>query len=143
MTSWGTMHKIGEVARPSTYQVSVPLPEPVTHEDSWQWKARATAPFESVTNATIARAATGTAAAWLAHPSNKMQLPSLHKEHDADGDGVVSSDEFTSLLKAAGSSSNANALFAAMDVDGDGFLTEAEIKALGQGATGRTATARA
>ena len=73
----------------------------------------------------------------MSHPANKMQLPSLQKAADTDGDGLVDKSEFKELLKAAGSGSDANLLFDQMDVDGDGVLTEAEIKALGQDRDGR------
>ena len=61
----------------------------------------------------------------------------LLRQSDIDGDGKTSKEEFRMLLKAAGSGSNADILFDQMDADGDGILTEAEIKALGQGKAGR------
>ena len=80
--------------------------------------------------------ALSTAEAWKKHPANKMQLSSFRAEHDTDGDGLISSDEFKTLLKAAGSSVDSAVLFNAMDKDGDGTLDEAELKALGQDASG-------
>ena len=84
-------------------------------------------------------AAENIAAAWLAHPANKLQLPGLQKAADADGDGLINQEEFKDLLKAAGSGSDASLLFAQMDADGDGVLDEAEIRALGQDSDGRAA----
>ena len=53
---------------------------------------------------------------------------------DADGGGTIDTTEFATLLARAGggatSSSDAAALFAAIDADGDGELTEDEIKQL-------------
>ena len=128
--------KIGECARPNTYKPKVPVPDPTNHAEAWQIKSLVPKP-EWKTDAIISEDATDTAKAWMSHPANKMQLPSLQKAADTDGDGLVDKSEFKELLKAAGSGSDANLLFDQMDVDGDGVLTEAEIKALGQDRDGR------
>ena len=128
--------KIGECARPNTYKPAKPVPVPKTHSQAWQIKSQVPEPTWATDNA-IADEATSVAQAWLSHPANKMQLPSLQKMHDLDGDGLTNRAEFEALLKAAGSGSNANLLFDQMDADGDGVLTEAEIKALGQDRDGR------
>ena len=72
-----------------------------------------------------------TAKAWLKHPANQIQLVSLQGAYDFDGDGVTSKDEFRKLFKATGSNANADLIFDQLDTDRSGFLTQAEIKALG------------
>jgi hypothetical protein len=128
--------KIGEVARPNTFKPSKPVPNPTNHFDAWTLKSKAPEPV-LVTQSTIANDAASTAQAWLSHPANHMQLESLRKAHDYDNDGVTSRAEFQNLLRAAGSKADANLIFDQIDKDGDGFLTEAEIKALGQDRDGR------
>jgi hypothetical protein len=123
--------KIGEASRPSTFKVKQPLPQATTMEESWVIKSQVPQHVWQ-TPLTTANNATDTAKAWLKHPANKMQLKSLRDEHDTDGDGVTNREEFKSLLRAAGSTADANLLFDKMDRDGDGILTEDEIKALGQ-----------
>lgn len=49
---------------------------------------------------------------------------------DSDGDGVLRREEFTELRRAAGESDDAEELFRARDVDGDGRLTLDELSAL-------------
>ena len=123
--------KIGERQRPNTFKIKSAVLPPVNHEDSWKQKSQF--PDISFVSAdTIVADADETAKAWLSHPANKMQLKSLQKEFDEDGDGVTSKAEFKKLLAAVGSGTDSNILFDTMDADGDGFLTEAEIKALGQ-----------
>ena len=58
---------------------------------------------------------------------------------DADGGGTIDRSEFDGLMQSAGAenSEDAFALFNMMDKDGDGFLSEDEIKALGQDSDGR------
>ena len=54
---------------------------------------------------------------------------------DADGGGTIDKEEFAVLLAAAGGQDNAAdmaVLFAAADADGDGELTEEEIKTLSE-----------
>ena len=55
---------------------------------------------------------------------------------DADGGGTIDRSEFAALLAAAGgnetNADDAAALFASADVDGDGELTEEEIKAIAE-----------
>jgi hypothetical protein len=80
-----------------------------------------------------------TAKAWLKHPANQIQLVSLQGAYDFDGDGVTSKDEFRKLFKATGSNANADLIFDQLDTDRSGFLTQAEIKALGQDRTGKGA----
>jgi hypothetical protein len=84
-----------------------------------------------------------TAKAWLKHPANQIQLVSLQGAYDFDGDGVTSKDEFRKLFKATGSNANADLIFDQLDTDRSGFLTQAEIKALGQDRTGKGARAAA
>ena len=136
--------KIGEAARPSTYKKPVRLPDPTTHDEAWVQKSSPWMMKSNpwVTEDTVDGLANDTASAWLKHPANKLQLPSLQKAHDLDGDGVTNEEEFKSMLKAAGANVDSTVLFAAMDVDGDGVLTDAEIKALGQDRDGRAARTR-
>ena len=82
-----------------------------THAQAWQIKSQVPIPVWATDDAVAEDSATGTAQAWLSHPANKMQLPSLQKMVDTDGDGVTNRTEFAALLKAAGSGSNANLLF--------------------------------
>lgn len=140
MSGHGCMReiKIGEVARPSTYKLPKAVPKPTSNEEAWAIKSQL--PKHTwLSPQTTSDLATSTAQAWLSHPANKMQLPSLQKAADTDGDGVISVNEFKTLLKSAGSGTDADLLFASMDADGDGVLTEAEIKALGQDSTGKAA----
>jgi len=126
--------KIGERNRPNTFTVKPPVPTPTNHEQAWHQKSQFP-DISWITKEAIVEDANTTAQAWLGHPANKMQLPSLQKAHDEDGDGVTNRDEFKNLLKAAGGGgADANILFEQMDADGDGFLTEEETKALGQDA---------
>lgn len=129
--------KIGERQRPNTFTVKPPIPAPCSHEEHWQQKSQFPV-IEWKTTEKIVADANNTAQAWLNHPANKMQLPSLQKAHDEDGDGLIDASEFKSLLTAAGAGQGVNAsiLFDQMDSDGDGVLTEDEIKALGQDARG-------
>lgn len=135
--------KIGEAARPNSMTDQSllepggpPIPRPPDYEAAWTLKSKAPAHVWK-TPGTAVDDANATAAAWMAHPANKMQLPSLQKMHDADGDGLTNKEEFKALLQAAGSFADAAILFDQMDADGDGVLTEAEIKALGQDRDGR------
>lgn len=126
--------KVGEAPRPNTYPGPPKLiREPKTHYESFILKAKApVVPRASAT--TAAMDADSTAQAWMKHPANKMQVTRLL--YDADGDGVTSRTEFKSMLAAAGSSLDSNLVFDRMDRDGDGFLSEAEINAIGQDASG-------
>ena len=73
---------------------------------------------------------------WLKHPAYKMTLASTQKGVDANNDGLIDKDEFKDLLAASGyKGAAAAALFASIDKDGDGTLTEAEIKLLSQGSS--------
>ena len=130
--------KIGERLRPNTFTVKPPHPTPCSHEEYWKSKSQFPE-IEWKTAETIVADANSTAQAWLKHPANAMQLPSLQKAHDEDGDGLIDANEFKSLLTAAGAGTGVNAsiLFDQMDSDGDGVLTEEEIKALGQDASAR------
>ena len=130
--------KVGEVVRPNTYVKKRYVPPPTNHQDAWFDKHPVAGYHWSSTELAVEEAG-GIAKAWLKHPANKLQLPSLQKEHDTDGDGVTNREEFAHLLKAAGASANADILFTAMDTDGDGVLTAEEIKALGQDRDGRAA----
>ena len=127
--------KIGEAARPSTYKVPVRPPDPKSHGESWRGKYPHEKPFTSKQLAVAD--ASGTAAASISHPANKMQLPKLQSTHDANDDGVYSKSEFANLLAASGQKGNSDILFEALDTDGSGTLSKAEIEALGQDATGR------
>ena len=133
MATWGLLGKVGEAPRPSTYKgPPQPEPNPTTNEQAWLIKSKVASPGW-VNSDTILEDSTSTAQAWLKHPANKMQLKSFQKAHDTDGDGLIDASEFKQLLKAAGSSANADVMLAAMDADGDGVLDAEEIKALGQG----------
>ena len=131
--------KIGEVARPSVKFI------PGVTE--WRSKASQEVEPKSVivddktekwkTDQQIVSEATECAKAWLGHPANKMQLASLQAAYDSDGDGVTSRSEFKKLLAAAGSKADADVLFNQLDADGSGYLTDAEIKDLGQDRTGK------
>ena len=138
MATYGLLQniKIGEAARPSTYKKPVQVPEPKTNEQQWQVKSKLP-PHVWSTRQTAADEANAVAQAWMSHPANKMQLPSLQKAADTDGDGLIDTAEFKKLLASAGSGADASHLFAQMDTDGDGVLTEAEIKMLGHGKSGR------
>jgi hypothetical protein len=71
---------------------------------------------------------------WLKHPSYKMTLAATQQGVDVNNDGLIDKDEFKELLAASGYRGAAAAeLFRQMDKDGDGTLTEAEIKLLSQG----------
>ena len=72
---------------------------------------------------------------WLSNPLNKFSLPSVNKAVDADGDGLLDKDEFAGLFDLDGDgvvdaneAAKARALFAMVDKDGDGQLTEEELK---------------
>ena len=72
---------------------------------------------------------------WLSNPLNKFSLPSVNKTVDADGDGLLDKDEFAGLFDLDGDgvidaneAAKARALFAMVDKDGDGQLTEEELK---------------
>ena len=157
-----TFMKIGELHRPSTLTSHTGMsnairthmvvcedvppdhgpPKPKTTEENWFQKSLAPTPHVWTTGPAVVGSPTKdeadyVAKAWLSHPANKLQLTSLQAQFDTDGDGKTSKEEFRMLLKAAGSGSNADILFDQMDADGDGILTEAEIKALGQGRSGR------
>lgn len=64
--------------------------------------------------------------------ANYMQ-DKMHKKMDADADGVVGKSEFQSALEQVGaklgvdSGNNADAMFAAVDADGNGSLTGNEV----------------
>ena len=71
---------------------------------------------------------------WRKHPSYKMTLAATQQGVDVNNDGLIDKDEFKELLAASGYRGAAAAeLFRQMDKDGDGTLTEAEIKLLSQG----------
>jgi hypothetical protein len=81
------------------------------------------------------------AAAYRSFLSNNTSNNTLHrmqtKENfelaDSDGGGTIDKSEFGALLAASGGlgkEADVNSLFAEMDKDGDGELTEEEIKAL-------------
>ena len=89
-----------------------------------------------VTESTIKSEANLASQMWLKHPAYKITLASLQKGADANNDGVIDHDEFKGLLASSGyTGSSADALFASIDSDGDGKLTEAEIKMLSQGSS--------
>ena len=80
---------------------------------------------------------------WLKHPAYKMTLASSRKDADVNNDGLIDQQEFRDLLQSTGyHGGNSDALFAKIDADGDGKLTEAEIKFLSQGKVWRTAHGR-
>ena len=127
--------KVGEVARPSTYKAPQRIPDPKNHDESWRIKWPHNKAWVSTTS--IIADASNTAQAGASHPANKIQLPKLQSKYDENQDGVINRTEFRNLLKAAGDGSNADQLFDAMDVDGDGVLVKSEIEALGQDPTNR------
>ena len=96
-------------------------------------------PYCGLTVEAIKYDGSGTAKAWLKHPANQIQLISLQDAYDFDGDGVTSKDEFRKLFKATGSNADADLIFDQLDTDRSGFLSQAEIKALGQDRTGKGA----
>lgn len=75
---------------------------------------------------------------WLHSTTSNNTLVKMQKKEnfelaDADGGGTIDKSEFGALLAAAGEegdTSDMMALFAEMDKDGDGELTQDEIKAL-------------
>ena len=75
-----------------------------------------------------------TARIWSRCTQNKMTLSGVQQGIDANNDGLIDASEFKELLAVAGYKGTAQEkLFAQMDADGDGVLTEAEIKVLQQG----------
>ena len=75
-----------------------------------------------------------TAKIWMRATQNKMTLSSVRKGADANNDGLIDASEFKALMAASGYKGSAqDRLFAQIDQDGDGVLTEAEIKLLSQG----------
>ncbi len=78
---------------------------------------------------------------WKGNPNSFMQLRSYVREADDDGDGLISKDEFRKLLDKSGlgnmSDSEARALFAKVDKDGDGDLTMAELKQIAEMGRGK------
>jgi hypothetical protein len=89
-----------------------------------------------VTPESVKKDANLAAQMWLRHPAYRMTLTALQKGADANDDGLIDTEEFKTLLKDAGYKGGAaEALFARIDKDGDGVLTEAEIKMLSQGKT--------
>ena len=75
---------------------------------------------------------------WLHSTTSNNTLVKMQKKEnfelaDADGGGTIDKSEFGALLAAAGEAGDTSdmmALFAEMDKDGDGELTQDEIKAL-------------
>ena len=70
-------------------------------------------------------------------PTNKLSLPNYNQAADADGDGLVDSEEFRNLFDLDGDGNvdaeeakKAAKLFAMVDKDGDGQLTQEELKQL-------------
>jgi len=99
-----------------------------------KWLRGEAGPAFEVTPATSASDGKGVAQVWMRHPAYKMTLASSQRGADANDDGVIDHDEFRSLLSSSGyTGSKAAELFAKIDADGDGKLTEAEIKQLSQG----------
>ena len=91
-------------------------------------------PDFKVTRADVEADAHVTSQMWLKHPAYKMTLASVQQGADADNDGLINAQEFRDLLDASGyTGAGAAALFSQIDADGDGQLTEAEIKMLSQG----------
>ena len=99
-----------------------------------KWLSSGTTPDFVVTPEMIEADAHLTSQMWVKHPAYKVSLPTLQKEADANDDGVIDADEFKAMLQSSGYKSvSAAALFSSIDADGDGKLTEAEIKMLHQG----------
>ena len=105
-------------------------PITITPEDA---EANANADF-AVTAEQIEADALIVANMWKRAPANKMTLSAVQDGVDANNDGLIDADEFKALLAAGGyKGGGAAGIFAAIDADGDGVLTEAEIKKLSQG----------
>ena len=76
----------------------------------------------------------GAAAAklWASNPSNAMTLKKNLDAADKDGSGTIDVSEFKDLVAQSGARvSDIGALFAQIDKDGDGELTEEELRKLG------------
>ena len=98
-----------------------------------KWLRGGEPPDFVVTPEVVAHHAAVTASMWIKHPAYKMTLASVQQGVDANNDGLIDTEEFKALLEAAGyKGGGAAALFAQIDADGDGTLTEAEIKLLSQ-----------
>ena len=66
--------------------------------------------------------------------SREVALTHACATHPTCAQGLIDRDEFKALLDVAGYRGDQSAaLFAQIDADGDGKLTEAEIKVLSQG----------
>lgn len=103
-------------------------------ESTKSWLDTGVLPSFQVTSDSVEADAKLAAKMWINAPVNKMTLASVQKGIDSNADGLIDQDEFKALLAAAGYKGGAaNAIFAQMDADGDGTLTEAEIKVLSQG----------
>ena len=71
------------------------------------------------------------AALWKSNAANNMTLPTHMAAADADGDGTIDYAEFKELLaNSGGATADMAALYAKLDKDGDGELTQQEIAAL-------------
>lgn len=78
---------------------------------------------------------------WLSNPLNKYTLAQNNTAADADGDGLLSKDEFKELFDldgdgnvSAAEQAKAMAMFAQVDKDGDGQLTQKELQQLAHAA---------
>lgn len=93
-----------------------------------------TLPDFKVTPSTAASDARVTAGSWVRHPSYKITLLGTQKMVDANNDGLIDRNEFTSLLRSSGyMGDNMNALWATLDKDNSGHITAGELKLLSQG----------
>ena len=76
-------------------------------------------------------AAQVTAKQWLSVKTNKLSLPIFNQGADADGDGLLSKEEFAEMLmREGGFGGSAARLYEMLDKDGDGQLTQEEMKQL-------------
>eukprot|EP00325_Prymnesiales_sp_UTEX-LB-985_P028017 CAMPEP_0174728578 /NCGR_PEP_ID=MMETSP1094-20130205/51969_1 /TAXON_ID=156173 /ORGANISM="Chrysochromulina brevifilum, Strain UTEX LB 985" /LENGTH=115 /DNA_ID=CAMNT_0015930529 /DNA_START=25 /DNA_END=372 /DNA_ORIENTATION=+ len=98
------------------------------------WLSTRTFPDFKVTASTISTDAKIAAGMWLNHPAYTMTLSASRQAADTNQDGMIDRQEFRSLMQNSGyKGSSADVIFQSIDKDGDGKLTESEIRYLSQG----------